>query len=549
MSFFFIVIFFSPFYVTAESLNVVSAFFWFFVDCFTFSYLFIYFTLSFLTQTLLSKLYSTLWLANIDENRSMNFESTSHNTVSLQLPKHLQKYTLYTYLKQSGQQSVDLAPFFDSTRSVDNSNARVLRQLYQTIGALKSSNSLTTQLSLTNLLGTGLTQSAAIDSKIGLWASNSSSLTSHTHLLLNYFLLTRSSKANPLREELTPTSLSSLNRWNLYTVTPETVWKGNFYVNELNLNTLNHLSSKSQYAILWSDAIREVVKSTKSQYWLYKYSTLHRAVFKNTHTLTVTKRLIGAGFFDSKLTKSNLWAANELQTTSNYSEFQERNRATMGLLYNSSKGFTDSLSVTNSLNTAGTDLSSLGLYQKSFDWFLTRSYHFSGLQSSLLSSGYTLSSDVTTSGAAEDRQGQLRLTLTPYLKALSLSNNIYVGQSNVPSLNFNGFNLGEESGSSSAPSYTNRDLYLFYSSQSAYNTSILQALTSLLQRHTFQSKRLYYPAVTTSQSPNMLTNYAFDTNLQSGVSSSINTTFNSRLVPLEALFLQDLASATMYSQK
>jgi hypothetical protein len=98
----------------------------------------------------------------------MSSEPTSRNTVSLQLPKHLQKYTLYTYLKQSGQQSVDLAPFFDSTRSVDDSNARVLRQLYQTIGALKSSNILTTQLSLTNLLGTGLTQSAAIDSKIGL---------------------------------------------------------------------------------------------------------------------------------------------------------------------------------------------------------------------------------------------------------------------------------------------------------------------------------------------------------------------------------------------
>ena len=479
----------------------------------------------------------------------MSSEHTSRTTAGLQLPKHLQKYTLYTYLKQSGQQSLDLAPFFDSTRPIDNSNARVLRQLYQTIGALKSSNSSTTQLSLTDLLSTGLAQSATTSSKVGLWASNSSSLTTHTHLLLNYFLLARSSKADSLYEEVAPTSLSSLNRWNLYTVTPETVWKGNFYMNELNLNTLNHLSSKSQYAVLWSDAISEVVKSTKSQYWLYKYSTLHRAVFKNTHTLTVTKRLIGAGFFDSKLTKSNLWAANELQATTNYAEFQERNKATMGLLYNSSKSFTNSLSVTNSLNTAGTDLTSLGLYQKSFDWFLTRSYHFSGLQSSLLSSGYTLASDVTTSRTAEDRQGQLRLTLTPYLKALALSNNIYVGQSNVPSLDFNGFNASEVSGYSSAPSYTNRDLYLFYSSQSAYNTSILQALTSLLQRHTFQSKRLYYPTVTASQSSNMLTDYTFQTNLQSAASGSLNSTLNSRLVSLEALFLQDLASATMYSQK
>jgi len=98
----------------------------------------------------------------------MSPEHTSRTTASLQLPKHLQKYTLYTYLKQSGQQSVDLAPFFDSTRSVDNGNARVLRQLYQTIGALKSSNSSTTQLSLTNLLGTGLAQSATTDSKVGL---------------------------------------------------------------------------------------------------------------------------------------------------------------------------------------------------------------------------------------------------------------------------------------------------------------------------------------------------------------------------------------------
>ena len=548
-SFLFIVIFFSPFYVTAESLNVVSAFFWFFVDCFTFSYLFVYFTLSFLIQTLLSKLYSTLWLANISENGSMGSEPSLRTTASLQLPKHLQKYTLYTYLKQSGQQSVDLEPFFESTRSIDNGNARVLRQLYQTIGALKSSNSSTTQLSLTNLLGTSLAQSADTDSKVGLWASNSSSLTTHTHLLLNYFLLARSSNTSFRRDEVTPTSLSSLNRWNLYTVTPETVWKGNFYMNELNLNALNHLSSKSQYAILWSDAIREVVKSTKSQYWLYKYSTLHRAVFKNTHTLTVTKRLIGAGFFDSKLTKSNLWAANELQATANYSEFQERNKATMGLLYNVSKGLTDSLSVTNSLNTAGTDLNSLGLYQKSFDWFLTRSYNFSGLQSSLLSSGYTLSSGITTNRAAEDRQGQLRLTLTPYLKALTLSNNIYVGQSNVPSLNFDGFNSNNVSGNSSASSYTNRDLYLFYSSQSSYNSSTLQALTSLLQRHTFQSKRLYYPAVTTAQSYNVLTNYTFDTSLQAAGGISANSTLNSRLVSLEALFLQDLASATMYSQR
>jgi hypothetical protein len=352
-----------------------------------------------------------------------------------------------------------------------------------------------------------------------------------------------------LLDQPSPTDLTSLNRWNLYTVTPETALKGNFYVNELNLNTLNHLSAKAEYTMLWSDAVREVVRSTKSQYWLYRYSTLHRAVFKNVHTLTITKRLIGSGFFDSKLVEGNLWAANELQSASNYSAFQEQNKATMGLLYNSSRSLIDTLSISNTPNTSSTDLRSLALYQKSFDWFLTRSYHFSGLQPSLLSSGYKLASTTVTSKAAEDRQNKLRLSLTPYLRALSLSNNIYVGQSNVPSVSFGPTSEGISLATPLSPSYTNRDLYLFYSSQSAYNISTLQVLTSLLQRRTSQSKQFHYSTTGALFAQNNLDVRAFDTNLHPTSAKPFRNSLTPRLVPLEALFLKDLASSTMYSQK
>lgn len=496
-----------------------------------------------------SKLYSTFWLARVDLTETPSQLPSTQNSHSLRLPKHLQKYTLYTYLKQPDRLGFDLALFFTPNQAVNITNSYALRQLFQTISAVKGSGHSTTQLSLTNLLTTGLTPSTVVGSKVSLWANNDSLLTTHTHLLLNYYLLVRAHRKSSEQVQPTPTNLTALNRWNLYTITPETLWKGNFYINELNLNTLNSFSSASKYTILWSDAVREVVQSTKSQYWLYKYSTLHRAVFKNTHTLTVTKRLIGSGFFDSKLTKSNLWAANEMRATANYTEFQERNKATMGLLYNSSKGFTDTLSVTNTLSTAGTDLSSLGLYQKSFDWFLTRSYHFSGLQSSLLSSGYKLASEVALSGAPEDSQGELRRTLASYLKAFTLSNNIYVGQSNVPNLSFEELNSSLPTLPTSGSSYTNRDLYLFYSSQSAYNTTILQALTSLLQRHTSQSKRLHYSTVASLSTHNTLNTYSFDTGLQVIQADKTNQNLSSRLTTLEILFLQDLASATVYSQK
>ena len=542
-------LFFGQFYVTSESLNTISAVFWFFVDCFTFSYLFIYFTLTFLAQTLVSKLYIAFWTPQLKDHGPSVHKTSIQSSNYLRLPKHLQKYTLYTYLKQSGQQRVDLTTFFTPNQSNNGTDARVLRQLYQTIGALKGSGALTTQLSLTTLVHGSLTQETTTENKVGVWASNNSSLTAHTNLLLNYFLLMRGNRGTMLLGQPSPTDLTSLNRWNLYTVTPETALKGNFYVNELNLNTLNHLSAKAEYTMLWSDAVREVVRSTKSQYWLYRYSTLHRAVFKNVHTLTVTKRLIGSGFFDSKLVERNLWAANELQSASNYSAFQEQNKATMELLYNSSRNLTDTLSISNAPNTSSTDLRSLALYQKSFDWFLTRSYHFSGLQSSLLSSGYKLASTTVTSKAAEDRQNKLRLSLTPYLRALSLSNNIYVGQSNVPSLSFGPTSEGISLVTPLTPSYTNRDLYLFYSSQSAYNISTLQVLTSLLQRRTSQSKQFHYPTTGTLFAQNNLDVRAFDTSLHPTLVKPFRNNLTPRLVSLEALFLQDLASSTMYSQK
>jgi hypothetical protein len=85
----------------------------------------------------------------------------------LRLPKHLQKYTLYTYLKQSGQQRVDLTTFFTSNQSNNGTDARILRQLYQTIGALKGSGVLTTQLSLTTLAHGSITQETTTENKVG----------------------------------------------------------------------------------------------------------------------------------------------------------------------------------------------------------------------------------------------------------------------------------------------------------------------------------------------------------------------------------------------
>lgn len=549
MGFLFVLFFFTSFYSTSTTLNLLSSFFWFFADCVTFSYFFLYFTLGLLFQTLLTKVYTTMWLTQLPSTSSSAKQPQASTSEAAYVPKHLQKYTLYSYLKHSSLQSCDIATFFPSNAKQVKQDSTFLKSFYTVVKVARDLGQGSTNVSLTNLLHLDSTSTASNTVKLGLWVSNNAATTAHTHLLLNYLVQQRSATPRTRMFHESSSTLPSLTRWNLYHIAPETKRRGNFYATTTNLNILNRFSASAKHTLTWFSAMQETVRSIKSQYWLYRYSVLHRSVFKNNHTLTVTKRLLGSGFFDSKILKGNLWASNNLSLASEYSNFSAKNKSTMELLYNNSKKVQNVLVEQNFTSTPSRTLSSLGMYQKSFDWFLTRAYHFNGLQNASLVSSYKLTSAVEESSSVTGSQEQLRFLLTSSLQTLALSNNIHMGQINAPTWTLSRGLLNFLESGDTVFNPNQRDLYLFYSSQAAYNSTILHHITTLLQNNTVQGKQVCYQPVTGSFNEPVFNTFTLNVTLPTKSKEGLNGFFSSRVVLLEALILQDLASYATYIQK
>ena len=549
LGFLVVLFFFAPLYSTSTTLNLLSSFFWFFADCLTFSYFFVYFTLGLFLQTLLTKVYTTMWLTQLPSISSSTKQIQNSASEVTYVPKHLQKYTLYSYLKHSSLQSSDVATFFPSNTKRVEQDSTFLKSFYTVVKIARDLNQNSTNVNLTNLLHLDSTFKALNTVKLSLWVSNNTTTTTHSHLLLNYLVRQRSGTAQTITLNKNPSALLSLTRWNLYHFAPDTKRGGNFYATATNLNTLNRFSTSAKHTLTWFSAMQETVRSIKSQYWLYRYSILHRSVFKNNHTLTVTKRLLGSGFFDSKVLKGNLWASNNLSLSPEHSNFSDKNKSTIDLLYNNSKKIQNVLVEQNFTSTPSRTLNSLGLYQKSFDWFLTRAYHFNGLQNASLVSSYKLASSVEDNQMATGGQDQLRFLLTSSLRTLTLSNSIHMGQINTPmwALGQGSFNFPEPVSRAFSPNQ--RDLYLFYSSQSAYNSTILHHLTTLLQNNTVQGKQVCYQPVTGSFNEPVFNTFILDLTSPTTSKEGGNGFFSSRVVLLEALVLQDLASYASYIQK
>lgn len=81
--------------------------------------------------------------------------------------------------------------------------------------------------------------------------------------------------------------------------------KGQFYVNNLNYQKLNTLSLYKEL-INTPNVIQDQLKVINNLRWSYRYSLLHRRTMNKSHTLTLSKKLLSNGYFDSKSTKNNL---------------------------------------------------------------------------------------------------------------------------------------------------------------------------------------------------------------------------------------------------
>lgn len=108
--------------------------------------------------------------------------------------------------------------------------------------------------------------------------------------------------------------------------------------------------------------------------WTYKHNLLHSHLVKNTHKITLAKKLLTTGYYDSTIISNNIWAANEFTKLTNHSFLY----STYGNLYKSLTN-TKGLSKVNFIDSSFTKLNNdsymqLKHFEQSFFWFIKRSY-------------------------------------------------------------------------------------------------------------------------------------------------------------------------------
>jgi hypothetical protein len=181
--------------------------------------------------------------------------------------------------------------------------------------------------------------------------------------------------------------LSQHCEWNPASFTNETAnynyllnaKNGLFFSDDLSFGNLASYLSNYEELLTSQIYIKNITNAAKWNRWLYRYSILHRKVLKNSHKLTITKRLFNSGFYSNSLFTRNAWAAENFKKYSNNEKFFNN----AALLYYGNFSVNDNAGY-------GTNLRLLSFYESSFFWLLKRFYDLNSLPFNFIKSSLNL---------------------------------------------------------------------------------------------------------------------------------------------------------------
>lgn len=276
------------------------------------------------------------------------------------------------------------------------------------------------------------------------------------------------------------------NQWNLYSFANEVNRYNNlisgkknlFYLNKLNFNNLNNLITNYAELFSLSQSLLDQTKIVKWNRWLYRYNVLHRKTIKNSHKLTMVKKLISTGFYDTSMMTNNMWNSTFFSKTMKplldkttvdliHSQFN--------LLYKDAFNNTQSLSNNfNELNfqSPTSPLNMLRHFEKSYFWFVKRFYLFNTLSTNKITSNIVLEQGNTMPSLSSD----VNNTFTKYsliLNSLTRSPNLTNGTLNPTSV-FTTFNQNLNDSVTS----NLKDLTLVNSDFETFNVDNLEVITN-----------------------------------------------------------------------
>lgn len=162
------------------------------------------------------------------------------------------------------------------------------------------------------------------------------------------------------------------------------IFNDSFYLSKLDFQLVNNLILNEQLR-LTNSQVSNHSNSSKILRWAYGYGGLHRKTLDHSHKLTAVKRNLGFGFFDTTLTKRNLWLSDRFSRIDNDSELSEALSTNWRTLYESTLSSQRQLPykmwALGSTPSIRTNFNFLSQYETSFHFFIKRSYIFNNLKS------------------------------------------------------------------------------------------------------------------------------------------------------------------------
>ena len=402
--------------------NNLTYILWSFLEDINYLVAYSFWTLTFTVSFLIHRVYNTVF---------NSFYGTQHPITQPYAPNNL---TTKIYKPSKNFQS----PIFISFLTNPNhDNVHLIEQLFSQNNSQDSWNKFYTSfksLYNTNFTLSNLKNSLDLGNLTTLNTSFNYALTDlpSTSNIASWTILKSSTNSN-----LNKLTTSTNSEWNLYSFSAEInkynnliVGKKNlFYLNTLNFNTLNNLTTNYRELLSLSQSLIDQTKVVKWNRWLYRYNVLHRKTIKNSHKLTMVKKLLSTGFYDTSMMTNNMWTSTFFSKTTKPlfdKTTLELLHSQFNLLYKDT--FNNSQLVSSNFNelnmqSPSSPLNMLRYFEKSYFWFVKRFYMYNTLNTNTITSSITLEQNTQLNSLASN----LNDTFTKYSLLLnSLTRSSYL---------------------------------------------------------------------------------------------------------------------------
>ena len=410
-----IVINFNKYYILSYIFNSISFFFWIGVDSLDYYLSFLLWLISLSISLFFNLIYSYFFFNNFSQNNKTIYSNNKNfnklNIESLNkketfISKNDLNWILYSWLTNSknslNSNTLILEKLFDNKLNLNmwNQNFDFFIKLYRVFffsSLLSEKNNFFYLNNNLNYFKNNYFKGDYFN--IIYFFNNNNLINSNSSLLLNYFL---KNYHNYFHTQLKSSSSLKYNQlrftWNLYNFNQEIekfpyllkFKNGFFLLNNYNYQQLNNFILNFNELWLLNSTFKNQITSAKWNRWLYRYSILHRKILKNSHKLTLTKKLLNSGFYDSKIFNKNIWADEHLNKISESNHFSSIfNSYYLNLFI---KKTNNSNFFQSTINNNGSQINSLNLlnfYENSYFWHLKRFYNFNTMSTNLIKSKFT----------------------------------------------------------------------------------------------------------------------------------------------------------------